>query len=165
MNSQTERYERYEKTRKKNGFCPRCGGQRSNKSFSYCEACREYKRDYYKRNRTKELTRRRKEYESDRAKYAAQAVKQRVRRRRLVFDAYGGSKCSCCGEKEELFLSIDHIEGGGVQHRKSIGAGSSTSLYNWLIKNRFPDGFQVLCMNCNHGKFRNGGVCPHKQQT
>jgi hypothetical protein len=31
------------------------------------------------------------------------------------------------------------------------------------VKHRFPAGFQVLCLNCNHGRFRNGGICPHQR--
>ena len=30
----------------------------------------------------------------------------------------------------------------------------------WLKDNGYPSGFQVLCMNCNHAKYRNGGVLP-----
>jgi hypothetical protein len=29
-------------------------------------------------------------------------------------------------------------------------------------KHGYPEGFQVLCMNCNWGRYRNGGVCPHE---
>jgi len=43
-------------------------------------------------------------------------------------------------------LSIDHIHGGGGKHKKVAGSGSR--LYSWLKKNKFPEGFQVLCMNC-----------------
>jgi hypothetical protein len=31
-----------------------------------------------------------------------------------------------------------------------------------IIKTGFPDGYQVLCMNCNWGKRMNKGICPHK---
>lgn len=41
-------------------------------------------------------------------------------------------------------LSIDHIKGGGTQHSKTI----KTNLYKWLKGNDYPNGFQVLCMNC-----------------
>jgi hypothetical protein len=30
------------------------------------------------------------------------------------------------------------------------------------VKQGFPDGFQTLCFNCNVGKYKNGGVCPHQ---
>jgi hypothetical protein len=31
-----------------------------------------------------------------------------------------------------------------------------------LRKNGFPEGFQVLCANCNIGRHINGGICPHE---
>lgn len=83
--------------------------------------------------------------------------------REQVFAAYGGYKCACCGETEPLFLTIDHIENNGAEMRKTgVHSRGGTQFYQWLRMNKFPDGFQVLCMNCNLGKHRNGGVCPHK---
>jgi hypothetical protein len=61
---------------------------------------------------------------------------------------------------EERFLTIDHINGGGSQHRKKIGHGH---FYLWLYNHGYPDGYQVLCMNCNFGRYMNYGVCPHKE--
>lgn len=84
-----------------------------------------------------------------------------------AYDAYGGRKCACCGESEPSFLTIDHIENDGSKHRKILGNGKrldGTYLYRWLKKNNYPIGFQVLCYNCNSGKWRNGGVCPHKEK-
>lgn len=75
---------------------------------------------------------------------------------------YGG-KCTCCNESTLIFLCIDHINGGGNKHRRDVGLGESGSgwkTYDWLIKNNFPDGFQVLCFNCNNAKHLLG-VCPH----
>lgn len=77
-----------------------------------------------------------------------------------VLDAYGG-KCACCGEAEPIFLTIDHIKGGGTKHRNSI-TKNSIGLYRWLRQNNYPKGFQVLCFNCNRGKHFNNGICPHK---
>jgi hypothetical protein len=80
-----------------------------------------------------------------------------------VFEAYGGYKCNCCGENEPMFLSIDHIDNDGANERKSGKyCGSGTGFYQWLRKSKFPLGYQVLCMNCNTGKHKNGGVCPHQ---
>lgn len=36
--------------------------------------------------------------------------------------------------------------GGGSKHRKEIGVAST---YSWLKKNKYPEGFRVLCWNCN----------------
>lgn len=83
-----------------------------------------------------------------------------------VFGHYGGPHCACCGERMLLFLSLDHIENDGAAQRKVL-RGQNVSqrgihFYSWLRKRGFPPGFQVLCMNCNFGKHRNGGICPHK---
>ncbi len=66
-------------------------------------------------------------------------------KRRQVCIEYYGSKCRCCGETKYEFLTIDHIN-----HSESAGKGLyGERLYRYLIKNNFPDGFQVLCWNCN----------------
>lgn len=71
--------------------------------------------------------------------------------------------CSCCGEDKIQFLGIDHINGRGNEHRRKIwGKKAAGNIYWWLKKNNFPKGFQVLCHNCNWGKFVNNGICPHK---
>ena len=92
--------------------------------------------------------------------YRDRHVEIRVQDRVMVFSHYG-NKCFCCGEKEYSFLTIDHIEGEGNKHRQEIGKAGS-GFYKWLITNGFPAGFQLLCLNCNMGRYRNGGICPHK---
>jgi len=90
--------------------------------------------------------------------------KQRLRRwrnRTECIQEYGG-RCACCGESELLFLTIDHVNGGGTKHRETIGS----NIYSWLRRNNYPkEGYQVLCMNCNWGRSQNGGTCPHMQKT
>jgi hypothetical protein len=82
-------------------------------------------------------------------------------RRARVFGHYG-ERCACCGEANQLFLSIDHIENDGAEMRRNGTHGRGGSqFYMWLCKSGFPAGFQTLCFNCNVGKHRNGGVCPH----
>lgn len=76
--------------------------------------------------------------------------------RTLVINHYGG-KCACCGEKEYRFLTIDHKNNDGAQHRKTIGK----TLYYWLYQNGFPKEFQILCWNCNCSRHF-WGKCPHK---
>ena len=78
-------------------------------------------------------------------------------------EAYG-SECACCGITEEVFLTIDHIDNNGSAHRREIGPKSGgVAIYGWLEHNDYPEGFQVLCHNCNYAKYR--GVCPHKEKT
>jgi hypothetical protein len=87
------------------------------------------------------------------------ARKYRVQLRAAAIEAYGG-KCACCGEAEEAFLCIDHVDGGGNAHRRSFV--STTGLLAWLRENEYPAGFQLLCANCNMAKERPGG-CPHNR--
>lgn len=111
------------------------------------------------------VTERRKQDPAWYAEYYERRGRKRAQERRRenrlhVVDHYGG-RCECCGESEEAFLAVDHINGGGYQHRKSIGGGSD-GLYSWLIRNNFPPGFQMLCHNCNFAESHRGG-CPHKR--
>lgn len=71
-------------------------------------------------------------------------------------------RCACCGESERDFLVIDHIEGHGNEHRKQIfgRAQAGYAFYDWLIKRGYPQGFQVLCCNCNMSKGKHG-TCVH----
>lgn len=79
--------------------------------------------------------------------------------RQKVLSHYGGQKpvCKCCGESNTAFLTIDHINGGGSQHRKRV----RTDFYGWLVRENYPKGFQLLCFNCNSAKHIYG-ICPHK---
>lgn len=58
--------------------------------------------------------------------------------------AYGG-KCVWCGEDQQLFLELDHIDGGGNDHRHTL----QTTLAVWAKRNGFPDTLRILCSNCN----------------
>lgn len=93
------------------------------------------------------------------ARHTERVKKRAYQIREAVFGAYGGFVCACCNERNPMFLTIDHIEGCGGAERRKQGLGHS--FYGWLRRHGFPPGFQVLCYNCNLGRAKNGGVCPH----
>jgi hypothetical protein len=109
-------------------------------------------------------------YNRTRRKYYQNILKPKYEEiKYLVFSHYSKklSKseipcCNCCGESFDIvFLALDHIQG-----RKKMGhrpTHTGIKIYREIIKNNFPDGFQVLCHNCNFAKFQLG-VCPHKKQ-
>jgi hypothetical protein len=75
--------------------------------------------------------------------------------------AHYGNKCVCCSEDKLKFLTIDHINQNGAEHRKTL----DINIYNWLKQNNYPkDNFRVLCWNCNFS-FGHFGYCPHNENT
>lgn len=72
-----------------------------------------------------------------------------TRRKCEVLTHYGNGELKClhCGIADIDVLCIDHINGDGKEHRRTVPGGFY--LYRWLKKNGFPKGYQTLCMNCN----------------
>ena len=149
--------------------CTKCKKELEESSFygkhPHCKTCqkRDHKKYYdsvLSKNPQKRRDYSKKWRESNRERYRELSNESHRRRRLKTLQAYSGQtpKCSCCGEKEIKFLSIDHINGGGNKHRKSVT--KSSGLMGWLIKNNYPVGFQVLCHNCNFAK-GHYGKCPH----
>jgi len=80
-------------------------------------------------------------------------------RKHIVLQHYsnGKPKCACCGEREPMFLTIDHIGcGRGNPAPRKNGASWNEALVKGL-----PEGYQVLCMNCNWSRGIHG-ICPHQ---
>lgn len=158
--------------RKSASLCVRCGVKTNNFAI-HCETCVEYMRNkdslyYHETKRAKLCVHCRDVKPIDgeilcqtcKNKNAQRGVQNRKKQKMAVVEYYGG-ECLRCGAKDLNVLCIDHIEGGGGQHRKKL-AKDGTLIYRWLIKNKYPVGFQVLCFNCNMKKHINGGQCPHQ---
>jgi len=85
----------------------------------------------------------------------------RKRNRDELIEAYGG-QCACanCPETNSAFLTLEHINGGGKQHRAVVGRHA----YADLRRRGWPkEGYTLLCWNCN-AMTRFGRICPHEQQ-
>ena len=100
--------------------------------------------------------------ENGRQHHAQDARNARLRAKLSVIDAYGG-QCVCCQETELVFLTIDHINGGGNQMRTSTARYTTDKFYRQLKRDGFPEGFRVLCFNCNWAEAHGG--CPHGRAT
>ena len=75
-------------------------------------------------------------------------------------------KCQCCGETEYDFMTLDHINNDGGKRRKESKQESNPVgfiLEYYRKYKKYPEDWQVLCMNCNHskGKKKNNGKCIH----
>ncbi len=153
--------------------CCKCGTELNNNNWYDCNKrkhwniCNPCKRNSYKVWRDKNRVRyniKSRNYYADHKSQVRETVKRwrdnnpekwvriykygAIERKNKIIEHYSNStmKCSKCGISDIRVLSIDHIKGKGNKHRKEVGCGAN--LYNWIIKNNFPDGFQVLCMNC-----------------
>ena len=103
------------------------------------EERRAYQKGWYGRNRerliAKSLERQRRWYD---------ALKMEVL---THYSSDNSPSCIICGEDRLPCLSIDHINNDGAKHRKEIGS-SGKNFYKWLKERNYPEGYQVLCMNC-----------------
>jgi hypothetical protein len=150
----------------KTSFSKRNAPNRTRKYQYYCKSCMTEARDKsYRLHPGRKQEQDRNSYYRHRTVRLAKN-KQLLRSRKIrVLQHYSSSvdilKCSCCEETEVVFLTLEHIGGGGTRHRKEIKRGGS-AFYTWVIRNNFPSGYEVLCMNCQFGRAFNAGVCPHK---
>lgn len=78
----------------------------------------------------------------------AEEKNQKSKNRKLLILSHYGGQCAICGIDDLAFLNIDHINNDSCNHRND-----DKHLYDWLIRNDFPSGFQVLCWNHNWLKF------------
>lgn len=170
------------------GLCGHCG-KNPLCNNTECKKCRNARSDYQKRaykngttskgstyvlkNRAKRLSQglcgRCGKHPFDAGKKTCSLCLNRVKAlekeaKDKVYAAYGGYVCNCCGETTKEFLTIDHIDNDGAEHRRKTKTVGGAGLYRWIIKNHFPKTFQILCYNCNCGKKHNGGICPHENK-
>ena len=136
-NRRNENRRKLKLKREKEGKCIYCGHNEPKEGTKGCDICLKSK---IEKNKTIKNRNERKRQKDIIMKYE-------------VIKKYGGV-CYCCGEKEILFLTIDHINNDGKKDRDGY-------FYNRLRKGDIRKDLQVLCFNCNLGKSVNGGVCPH----
>ena len=159
---------------KAKGLCTVCL-KNSSGGMSQCQECRQKHRKYQKTRNSRVAEKglciacaKHPPKEGTKLLCVSCAGKRDARRRKLkdrVYSEYGGYVCNCCGETGRKFLTIDHIDNNGSFMRKNVHGSSSLSLLMWLRKNSYPKGFQILCWNCQLGKYHNGGVCPHQEPS
>lgn len=99
---------------------------------------------------------------------------QKQRNRDLKVEAlnhYGGCRCADCGEDDVSLLQLDHVGGGGAQHRREIADKYGVSyakgeqFYYILKREGFPQEpkLEVVCPTCNikrHGELNEHGPTP-----
>ncbi len=112
------------------------------------------KREYYLKNKAYIVKKSSNYSVANREKCRVWSTRAKNKLKAEVFARYcnGDVKCTCGQDNIDL-LTIDHVNGGGNKHRKEMGIKTAGyAFYRWLYKNSYPEGFQVLCWNCNFKK-------------
>lgn len=129
-----------------------------------CKECSKQKaRKQRKTHRTEILQQKKQYYQKNRSLILGQRHSEWVTFKEIVVAHYSNNTMACANpynQHKEPYtdmraLSIDHINGGGGKQRKELFANrklAGTHFYKWLIRNNYPIGFQVLCMNCQFVK-------------
>ncbi len=159
----------------KRKYCHVCKTEITGQKNTRCKKCaREYMQEYRNNNRERlneyRISFRKRfianltpeEEKAFRLKETNKSKRLYAARKDAVFMAYGGYICACCGETEKTFLTIDHMNNDGAKMRKEGTHNHTSKLYRWLKDHGYPKDYQVLCMNCQVGKMRNNGICPHQ---
>lgn len=97
-------------------------------------------------------------------RHRLQVLQKSRRQRDAVWDrlfALYGAVCVCCGEIDRVFLTVDHVNNDGKIDRAKFKDGTA-SLRLWLSRQPKLPNYRILCFNCNLGRARNAGVCPHE---
>lgn len=138
------------------GLCCICG-KRPRVNRNHCAECQEAANARVRQYK-----------DANRDRHNARVREVTSIRRSQVFQHYGG-ECQCCGEREPMFLTLDHKNGGGTKDPRFKSASgtrlTAAQFYNKVIKLGFPSDLQLLCYNCNCGRHRNGGTCPHAEKV
>jgi hypothetical protein len=119
------------------------------------EAMREMNRRYQHENREVLAERRRvareQQTEEQRARKRERervyAASLRIRLRQQIIERFSG-KCARCGFADWRALQVDHVNGGGSDHRKR----QSWKIYYQAILEDTDGLYQLLCANCNQIK-------------
>lgn len=124
---------------------------------SYCKKCASEKDKVYRAKNKIKLRATRVIWEQKTKEHRRKYVNSKYRELKdKVIDHYGG-KCVICGFDNKLALCIDHVNGNGLKERKSIGV---VRMMREIVKNNYPDKYQILCANCNQIKAIEKGEIP-----
>jgi len=125
---------------KNGGYCYKCKREKSKAEYNkYKPKVSAYQKIYRKEHRQ-------------------MIIKRRRQIKLTLFSHYSDTNPPQCanlyGIHEKPFtileaLQLDHINGGGYKEHQRLGVSGGDGFYRWLIKNNYPEGYQVLCANCN----------------
>ena len=111
----------------------------------------EYNHEYYIYNKDEKVKQQNEYKQTEDGKEAVKKANKNYRLKLLnkALEYYSNGKvvCNCCGETNLEFLSLD--------------GNASLTFLKKIQALDYPEGYEVLCMNCDWGILQNDGMCPH----
>ena len=104
-------------------------------------------------SRKEELRQQSRIYQKNNAKTINKKRRERLRKIRLEGIAFYGGKCTCCGEANTGFLTLDHLT-------KRDNKKRGPKMWLQAKTEGYPAKYTVLCFNCNCAK-NSKKTCPH----
>lgn len=120
---------------------------------------KQYMKTYMEKYRKEHSEKYRKLAKDWYSKNSERVLRQKKEWREKAIVALGGI-CVCCGENDALFLTIDHVNNDGAEHRRLVNRG----YYRHIALGQLDYEMQILCSNCNSAK-QWYGECPHKYRN
>ena len=126
--------------------CPQCRKNKSIRGFykdkrhtdGLTSQCRQCRKEYYQRPT---MIAHRKKQQHERCQFLRSAAFAKLT---------SCPRCVICGCIEDRMLTIDHVGGGGAQHRKETGSRSTVVFYRLVVSDvnaKFK--YRILCGGCN----------------
>lgn len=113
----------------------------------------ESSRRYYQNHREEILKKDKRRWKENRIQLKREVLLHYSPKVNLVLEPTSQPFCVRCGFSDLRALSLDHIIAiGGRQKHELYGTKRGTEFYRWLRTNGYPEGLQVLCMNCQYIK-------------
>jgi hypothetical protein len=150
--------------------CTQCGKRKDVSEFynrkAECRKCSNARSVEWAKQHRERATRNSRKWRKNNPEKVKEIVRRNhLKRKKLCIVKYGkNGGCVCCGEKEISFLSLDHIKDNGAKDKRKYGPGERLR-YWMIIRDKFPEGLQTLCFNCQWGKRIYKGFCPHHPRT
>ena len=153
------------------GICRDCGRQRDREGV-LCTHCRDTRADYSRRRKAIRADNKicmacgsplgegaNKKHCQSCIDKTVQASRLRRQRNKIEIINYLGGCCIVCGEDDIRVLTVDHTNGDGAEHRRSLlsrrkGSVQTYAAVSKLIREKKPIGWelQILCFNCHAKK-------------
>lgn len=122
----------------KDKACVVCGTTKiDHEGYGLCISC--YSKSSHGKNNCKKY------YTSEKGKERYRRYGHHLKEKAISYYSDGKMCCKQCGYNDIRALALDHVDDGGGKHRKTV----KVSIGAWCRTQKYPPGFQVLCMNCN----------------